>query len=798
MVKRKTPGKSSASPKKQKSEEVRAYQRQSTLVAGLREENDEEGLPEEQGMELRPHHRTDEHYTKPKPKSKKASKKATPRKTKKATKKSTPRKTATPAPKKKSTSPKIAVVATAVATKASPVKESSPNAFVMTIIVVVLLATATMMGAATGSLNLLAHDADSDGDVDVAEMSTAIALSCDQSNSQVCITDIWVTMNPQDKEKTDTEVANAIVVAYDTDNDGDLDGEDLTRATEKLTALATTTEITLLVHDHDNDGDVDVAELTSTIGQHCDAESQTCLKDIWFAAHPDDKAAMLDDAAVAKKIIEEFDTDKDGDLGGEELIRANAQFNVRFDKHGNVARPSWVVDWVDTGVSTLEGVTNSSGAVHFRKLCTKHVVTAGASTEDAQEACKSLLDAQSLEVVEKFNQEIFVQEMYETDEKLAQLLKDTDERATEAAQKKADAAAKVESDRRKAFMADSEELLRLSQTWKAADDQAAQALQDTADARAKSVTDMAAIYAETLVKHLHGEARDSVLAPIHILPNKRMTELDEELAQLLQATKDERAKVAQENTDADNKAAADAKVKAAGRSRQLLNFVAELKQVDELAAQAEQEATAAAAQAAKAATTKAKDTAVAFVKSSHRQMKEKEAAKKLADEKAAAEKLAAEKAAQEAADEAAAQAAAEKAAAEKAATEKAAQEAAAAKAAQEAADKAAAQAAADQAAADKAAEEKAAADKLEADKIAMLAQVTTWLNDHPEEAAKIFGSSCCDTNGDGKLDGKELEEITKKHDTNGDGKMDGEELVALGAAARAAVESDIDDAVARL
>jgi hypothetical protein len=276
-----------------------------------------------------------------------------------------------------------------------------------------------------------------------------------------------------------------------------------------------------------------------------------------------------------------------------------------------------------------------------------------------------------------------------------------------------------------------------------------------------AVTDMAAKYAETLVKHLHGEARDSVLAPIHILPNKRMTKLDEELAQLLQDTKDGRAKVAQENTDADNKAAADAKVKAAGRSRQLLNFVAELKQVDELAAQAGQEATAAAAQAAKAATAKAKDTAVAFVKSSHRQMKEKEAAKKLADEKAAAEKLAAEKAAQEAADEAAAQAAAE------------------------------------QDAADKAAEEKAAADKLEAEKIAMLAQVTTWLNDHPEEAAKIFGSSCCDTNGDGKLDGKELEEITKKHDTNGDGKMDGEELVALGAAARAAVESDTDDAVAR-
>ena len=341
MVKRKTPaGKSTASPKKQKSVQAHAYQRQSTLVAGLREENDEEGLPEEQGMELRPHHRTDEHYTK------KASKKTTPKTMKKAMpkskKKSTPRKTATPTPKKR------AHIVKAAAMKPTPpvAKESSPPLLLVSIILVVLLVAATMLGGAA-KLNLLAYDADSDGDVDIAELSKAIAVSCDKSNAQICIKDCWVTMNPQDKAKSDTKVANAIVVAFDTDNDGDLDGEDLARATDKLTALATTTVITLLVHDHDNDGDVDVAELTKTIGQHCDAESQTCLKNIWFATHPEDKAAKLDDAAVATKIVAEFDADKDGDLDGAELRRANAQFNVRFDKHGNLAHSRWVVDWVD-------------------------------------------------------------------------------------------------------------------------------------------------------------------------------------------------------------------------------------------------------------------------------------------------------------------------------------------------------------------------------------------------------------------------------------------------------------------
>lgn len=110
MVKRKKATPKSKSPKKQRSGSKKgassagrttrsaaksattttrsAYQRQSTLVAGLRE--DDFAGQEDTGMALRPHHRTDEHYTKPKSKSQKARAKAkTP--TKKAAKKVTPR-----------------------------------------------------------------------------------------------------------------------------------------------------------------------------------------------------------------------------------------------------------------------------------------------------------------------------------------------------------------------------------------------------------------------------------------------------------------------------------------------------------------------------------------------------------------------------------------------------------------------------------------------------------------------------------------------------------------------------------
>ena len=101
-AKRKSAAKKKASPAPTAPLEAArsSYQRQSTLVAGLREE-DFEG--QDRGMQLRPHHRTDERYTGSSSSTKKsvAKKKATPKSKKKTPRAKTPvsstRRTSSPA-----------------------------------------------------------------------------------------------------------------------------------------------------------------------------------------------------------------------------------------------------------------------------------------------------------------------------------------------------------------------------------------------------------------------------------------------------------------------------------------------------------------------------------------------------------------------------------------------------------------------------------------------------------------------------------------------------------------------------
>ena len=96
--KKATPKRKSSAKKKKASpaptaplEAARSYQRQSTLVAGLREED---FVGQDRGMQLRPHHRTDGHYTGSSSTTKKSAakkKKATPKSKKKTPRAKTPK-----------------------------------------------------------------------------------------------------------------------------------------------------------------------------------------------------------------------------------------------------------------------------------------------------------------------------------------------------------------------------------------------------------------------------------------------------------------------------------------------------------------------------------------------------------------------------------------------------------------------------------------------------------------------------------------------------------------------------------
>ena len=78
--------------------------------------------------------------------------------------------------------------------------------------------------------------------------------------------DTWVQAHPEHALHDNVAIAVAIIATFDTDGDGDIDGEELDRAVEYLDVLATVASIKKHKHhDTNGDGEVDVEELKAAV-----------------------------------------------------------------------------------------------------------------------------------------------------------------------------------------------------------------------------------------------------------------------------------------------------------------------------------------------------------------------------------------------------------------------------------------------------------------------------------------------------------------------------------------------------